>query len=375
MRTKTSILVSLLVLVVLFVGVYKKIDTDRAVRENVNIKMVKIGAALALTGDAAPWGEASKNAALLAEEYINANKITKHPVKVVFEDMKSSSKDSVSAVSKLLNIDSVDAVMITWLDSYLGSESVVPKNKILISQDAAIEAVNTPVNHENVFSLWYRTKAKADTVIGDMKKQGVKKVYMVMQEDSYYKKLEEYFTVEASKQGIEIMATENLLGTTDTKTTISKIISAKPDVVFFGSYNDQLSVNFFKNFSNLAASKVPLYGDEFVAQNIKNPSFKTVWFENVRFFLPTEPNADFAKRYTARFGNRPEFSAINTYDTVLLLAQVIDKGGDSVSALKTGTFDTLTFGKITFDNIGGVVSSNPAISMNVFKDGQIVPIK
>ena len=77
MKTKTSLLITLIVLVILFVGVYKNDDTDNIARENINTKTIKIGAALALTGDAAPWGEVSKNAAVLAEEYINTNKLTK----------------------------------------------------------------------------------------------------------------------------------------------------------------------------------------------------------------------------------------------------------------------------------------------------------
>ena len=69
---------------------------------------IQIGAALALTGDAATWGEAERNGINLALKEINANGgINGRNLELATEDTKSSSKDSVSAVQKLINFDNV----------------------------------------------------------------------------------------------------------------------------------------------------------------------------------------------------------------------------------------------------------------------------
>ncbi len=386
-KTKRNyILTGILILIWVFSFGYMTIKDRLASRTSENStatttvsdKTIKIGVALALSGDAAPWGEASRNAVeLAAADLSKSNILGGKKLQFFIEDTKSSSKDSVSAVSKLLNIDAADAIMVTWLDSYQGAESIVPPTKVLISEDAAIEAVNEPLNHTNVFSLWYRTKSKSETILGDMQKSGYKKVYIVTLNDSYYTKLQQFFGQEAASRNMKILGTESLLADADTKTVISKIIQAKPDAVFFGSYDDKLSVNFFKNFAELTKGKIPLYGDEFVDQDFKGTSFNKQWFENIRFFVPADPDANFAAEYRQKFGKEPEFSAVNTYDTFTLLAKTIaNSGTDDIAAiLKKGEFDTFTYGKIRFDDIGGVVSDNKAIVMKQIKNGQISVVK
>ncbi|HYC34412.1 MAG TPA: ABC transporter substrate-binding protein [Candidatus Paceibacterota bacterium] len=352
-----------------------KIADDKYSDDNIS-NPVKIGAALALTGDAAPWGEVSRNAIQLAVDEINgAGGINGATLEVRVEDIKSNSKDSVSAVSKLVNIDKVDSVMITWLDSFQGSEAVVPKDMLLISQDAAIESVNVPNNHDNVFSLWYRTEAKAKIIVDDMLKSGVKSVSFYLLNDSYYATLATFLKAEAEEKGIKVLSTEMLNPDTDTRTTVTKISSSKPDAVFFGSYDEKLSVDFLKRYHEIIAGKTPLYGDEFIEQNFRNKNFNVAWLEHVHFYVPADSDAEFIKKYEKKFGTPPVFSAQTTYDTVYVIAEYLKhKSQDLTEFMKSHTFDTLTYGPITFDEIGGVVSKNPAIMMKQIKDGKIVNI-
>lgn len=340
---------------------------------------IKIGVALALTGDASAWGEASRNAVNMAIEDINS--AGKNKFEAVFEDIKSSSKDSVSAVSKLVNVDKVQAVMITWLDSYQGSQSVVPKNIPLISQDAAIESVNVPENHENVFSLWYRTSDKARVTFEGLKKDNVKTLYVVLQNDSYYATLAEFFEREGKKTGVSIVSLEKLNPGDDPKTVISKIQKVSPDAVFFGSYDEKLSVDFIKKYFELMKSKEPsrktlLYADEFLEQNIEGGKINPLWVEDATYYVPSVPDPDFAKRYHDRFGLDPKFSAVQTYDTVMILAKYLGDKNAGLTVVspsdyfRNNTFKTLTYGDITFDEIGGVVASKSGIVLKKVKTAQ-----
>lgn len=373
----------MLVVVIFLVGIFLGLNNNlKAPTQDIDsVISYKIGAALALTGDAAAWGEASKNAILLAQEEINAKGgVNGKNLEIVVEDIKSSSKDSVSAVSKLINIDKVNAVMITWLDSYQGSESVVPKNIPLISQDAAIESVNLPKTNSNVFSMWYRTSAKAKVTVDEMLKSDVKTLYLVTQNDSYYATLAQFLTKESEDRGIKVVSAEAINPGSDVRTVISKVQASKPDAVFFGAYDEKLSVDFPKRWNELTKGGIALFADEFLEQSIQAKKVDEKWVEGAKYYVPSEPKADFVAKYKARFGVNPMFSAVNTYDTVYVLAKYLKDNPGTHTAEDLNTymlstkFDTLTYGPITFDSIGGVVSDKTAIVMKEVRDGVLLEI-
>ncbi len=368
MRKKILILVGILLAVSIF---WLKQEPEKT-----SSGVIKIGAALALSGDAAPWGEVSKKAAQLAIDRINElGGINGDKIELVIEDTKSSSKDSVSAVSKLVNVDKVQAVMITWLDSYPGAESAVPLTIPLFSPDAAVESVNVPVNHPNVFSLWYRTAAKARVTIGDMVQFGIKRLYVVTLNDAYYATLRQFLLAEAKKQGVVVVGDEALNTGDDTRTIVAKMKHEKPDAVFFGSYDDKLSIAFFKRYSELKGG-VPMWGDEFVEQDISNQNFNPIWLEGVRYYVPAESSPTFSKAYTDRFGEVPRFSAQTTYDTVNILAAYLKAKPKEVSEyMRSTVFDTATYGSVTFDAVGGIVAKSEAITMKKIVKGKPVSVR
>lgn len=294
---------------------------------------------------------------------------------LVVEDSKSSAKDSVTAVSKLVNSDNVQAVMITWLDSYQGAESVVPNDMLLISQDAAIESVNVPVNHSNVFSLWYRTKSKSEVILSEMARQNVKSIYILTQNDSYYATLRKFLIEEAREKGINVIAAEAVQLGDDVRSTITKIMSSKADAVFFGSYDEGLNIDFLKRYQELIGKKIPLYGDEFMEQNFHNKNVSPAWLEGVTFYVPAESNRTFEQKYMAQYGEKVALSAATTYDTVKIIAQYLkDNPSDVSKYMRSTTFNTMTYGDITFDAIGGVISNQKAISVKKVIGEKIVPL-
>lgn len=359
-------------IIILFMGTSAFASFGKTKKES-----IKIGAALAMTGDAAPWGETSLRAAQLAVDLLNAKGgIHGKKIELIVEDIRSSSKNSVTAVSKLFQIDKVDAVIITWLDSYQGSQNSVPKNKLLISQDAAIEAVNTPINHSNVFSLWYRTKSKSEATIDEMVRSGKKTLYLVTQKDSYYEKLVEFLKNEAEQKEIKIIGEDSLSPESDSRTVILKTIAAKPDVVFFGSYDNKISVGFLKSYHELG-NKIPLQSDEFIEQDFKSKTYNKEWLEGISYYVPSASDSSFRNEYVKRYKEEPEYSAQTTYDTINVIAKYLEekpKNKDSDNYMRNTTFPTLTYGPITFDDIGGIVTKNRAISMKKIIGGEIISL-
>ncbi len=334
----------------------------------------KIGAALALTGDAAPWGAESLRSAQLAIDEINhKGGINGDKIELVVEDMKSSTQGGVVVVTKLVNVDGVQAVMITWLDSYAGAESPAPDDLLVISQDAAIESVNTPTNHQNVYSLWYRTSDKARVTLDDMSNSNVKDLFVILQRDSYYSKLLEFLEQEALKQGIKIIGKEMLDPSDDARTTVAKISERKPDAVFFGSYDEALSLNFFKRYYESTQTKARLYGDEFIEQNIGSSNFSPSWLEGISYYVPATIDPIFVDKFKKQFDREPKFSAGTTYDTIYVIAKYLsDHPGNIPSYMKSTKFQTVTYGEIGFDEIGGVIADKPAITMKKILNGKMV---
>ena len=179
MNKKTLWILIGLIVIVLVVWLYKA--KNPAVTSN---STIKIGAALALTGDASTWGEAEMNGINLAVNQINAaGGVNGKKIEIVTEDSKSTSKDSISAVQKLTSFDGLKYIIgPTWLDSYPGAQGVVKgKDILLISPSASITAVQQGGVTPNVFSVWYRVDALTDGLAKTMKDKGETKVALVFQ--------------------------------------------------------------------------------------------------------------------------------------------------------------------------------------------------
>lgn len=335
---------------------------------------IKIGGAFALSGDSSvtAWGEASRNSTLMAIDDINAKGgIGGRKVELVIEDMRSTSRGSVSAVSKLINIDKVAAIVgPSWFDVYQGAEGIANgKNIVMITPDGGIEALNGTAEgktvHKNVFSTWYRTDVKAKMVAKYMVDNGVKRLAGLYANDSYYLDFSARIEKYAKEYGIEIVATEKINeGATDIRTLALKIKDSKPDAVFFGFYDEKNILGFLRVHKDTFPS-VPLYGDEIVHDHYLKPEYKDL-YEGTVYFHATIPQSDFVLKYKARFGIDPVFGAGTAYDATMIISKMLEEKGINTATnqpnydayLRSTTFDTVSYGSMTFDEIGGVKTEN-----------------
>ncbi len=381
MKTNIKHIAGLALIIALCIAIYMNFS-DKAVNTD-KTTVIKIGGAFALSGDSSvtSWGEASKNAALIAIDEINAKGgIDGHLVELVIEDMQSTSRGSVSAVLKLINIDHVSAIVgPSWLDVYQGAESLVRDNNIiLMTPDGGIEAINGgDTIHKNVFSTWYRTDVKAKMIVKYMSEHGVKRLGGLYANDSYYADFSSRIESYAKEYGIEIVATEKVSeGATDIRTAALKIKDAKPDAIFFGFYEEKNILNFLKIHKN-TFPEIALYGDEFAHDHYAKPEYKDL-YEGTIYFHATAPESDFVAKYKARYGTDPVFGAGTAYDATMIIAKMLEeKGVDSGeynSYLRTTVFDTVSYGKMTFDEIGGVKTENNQFDLWQVQDNKIIKV-
>jgi branched-chain amino acid transport system substrate-binding protein len=145
---------------------------------NQEVKKVKIGAIIPLTGRAAYWGEVNNEGIKLAVEKIK-EKYGEDSVEVIIEDSQSDSNVAVNAANKLINFDKVDFIY-TELSGPSGAVSPIAKaaDKLFIFDafsPAALEtnpqAIKTFMDHE-VICRQYASSAKAKgfdklAIVGD----------------------------------------------------------------------------------------------------------------------------------------------------------------------------------------------------------------
>lgn len=344
-----------------------------------NNEPIKIGAALALTGDAASWGEMSlKGAAMAVEELNKKGGIHGQSIELVVEDTKSTSQGTLSSVQKLVSMDKVSAIVgPSWLDIYQGSQSIIAgKNIAMITPDAGVEAFNTPKMSENVFSIWYRSQPKAALLMKFLHDKGVKRLVLIHQNDGYYNDLATRFEKEATVYGISIVRHESINGgETDFKTLLTKIKQDDADMVFFALYDQKAMDAFFKNRNQLGL-QIPLVTDEFGQDYLENPDYSAL-VNDMYFFSATRQDDAFEKKFKEQYnGTIPKFGASHGYDSVMVLAEALEKQPDDiVGYIKNTEFKTITFGDMKFDDINGVATENETYVMKQIQNNQAVILK
>lgn len=339
----------------------------------VSSETIKIGAVLGLTGDAAEWGEQALNGAKLAVAEINEKGgVEGKKLELVVEDSKSTSKDTLSAVSKLQNINGVRAFLVTWLDVFQGAESALKEDAYIISPDAGIEAINGETVKSRVYSTWYRTELKSDLAVKHMAENGVKTLYLLAENDSYYTGALNFMKVAATKYGIEIVGSDQPTSADSLKSIMVKVKDRSPDAVFFAFYDEAKNYEFLSKRKSFLGDSVKVYGDEFTRQNYQSETYPKGSFEGIYFYAPQNPDKAFFDSYKATYGKDPVFGASTAYDAVYMIAEVSKKSPENIDAfMRSTTFDTASYGKATFDAIGGVQSKENYFEIKQIVEGQV----
>lgn len=103
-------------------------------KEASSSETIKIGFIGPLSGEAAAYGEPSRNGALLAVDQINAKGgINGQPVELIIEDGKCNGKDALNAAQKLINVDKVKFIIGGACSSEnMGFNSLAEETKVLV---------------------------------------------------------------------------------------------------------------------------------------------------------------------------------------------------------------------------------------------------
>lgn len=317
---------------------------------------IKVGGLFGLTDFSSSWGEIERNAVILAIDEINeSGGIDGKKLELFVEDTFSDNAKSVSATLKLTDINKVDVIVgPTWAATFKGTlPSAEDKDVIMITPSDSITAMKRDKNYRNVFSLWFDAKEETHAIAEHFNDMGYKDITFLIVKDPFFIDIAERVMEHGEKYGMTYSMVQHDYGETDFRTRLSKIKESDPDVVFYGVTEESEQVNVLKQ-KQAIYPEGKFFTTESVAEFV--PKYPEL-LEGVSFIRPVPAGGEFAESYRERFNQDPIFSASNAYDAMMVLAQTMDAVGTDAEKMEAymyqNTFDTVTFGPMRFDDLGG----------------------
>jgi len=326
---------------------------------------VKIGFINTITGAEAPIGENLTNGVTLAVEDLKKKGID---VDLVKEDDTGKPEKSLSAFEKLATRDNVAGVVGPYTSACANAvASRADQYKVPQLVPAAAKEEITQKGYKYVFRLNAPADVYSsvimDAILAIDKPKTIAYVYANTDFGiSTVKTAKEY----AHKIGLKEVADEKYLkGAPDFRSTLSKIKSLNPDLVFMVSYEVD-AITLMRQSREIGLTPKAFLGagagfttDQFLKQkDVSNLVFSsTQWTEDVNW-----PGAkDFYKRYKAKFGKEPTYHAACAYEAMMIMAETAAKnGGDrdkTRAALKSGSWNGI-MGHVKFVDYGKFTNQN-----------------
>lgn len=318
MKKTINIVLALAVFLFAFNGCAKK-------EENV----IKIGAILPLTGDAAQWGIPPQRGAQLAVEQINARGgVRGRKIALYIEDSQCEPKEGVSAFNKLLTNKDLKIVLGAVCSSVtLAVAPIAEKSKVLLISPASTNPKITQAG-DFIFRVIpsdeLRGKIFAGYLYNDLEIKSVTLLYINNEGGVGNRNA---FKARFSELGGKVLIDESYeQGATDMRTQLAKIKNSDVEAVVIVSYpNDTVLI--MKQSKELGLSK-PLY---FQTEAVEDPHVLREAgnaAEGVVYILPAPAKGkmtdEFIKLYEEKYGIKPELFAAEAYDIINLIADAIN---------------------------------------------------
>ena len=339
--------------------------------------VIKVGAALPLTGDLAPQGKDQRDGYEIWVKTVNdlggiEIEGKKYKVELVVEDYASDTNTAVKLAEKLITQDKVNFLLGPY-----GSASIMAVAPIA-EKYRVIHMAPTGAS-EKIYSQGYKytfgTLSSSEAAFARPWVEGVlakdptvKKIAILARNDLYPLDVAETVKRIAEEKGLEVVYFGSYpIATKDLSAPLSEVKRSNPDVFFFSGYaNDaMLAIRqskqiglYVKAFGATAGLTTPdfLEGMKEAANNITS----------VETWTPTIPDtyrddqfgtaADYAKKYQEMFGYVPPYTAASSTVSGYVLQKAIERA-QSLDPTKVreeiAKFDENTFyGHVKFNENG-----------------------
>lgn len=296
-------------------------------KEEPQPKEIKIGATLPLSGDAAVWGNNTKEGIELAVGEVNGSGgVLGKKIVIIYEDTQALPEKGVSAYRKLTQADKVPAIIDDSVSSVtLAMAPLAQKDNVVVLATGAT-APKISEAGKYIFRIWnsdaYEGEVAAKYAFETL---NLKKVAILFINNDYGKGLEEVFKTEFSELGGDVVASESFeQNSSDMRGQITKIKAVAPDGLYIVGYPKETPIA-LRQAKELGL-KAALIGT--VAMNDpKLIETAGTSADGLIFPYPEDPTGlqveRFKTAYKNKYGKDPGITADVGYDAVKMLAEAI----------------------------------------------------
>lgn len=345
---------------------------------------VKVGLAIARTGDYAPAAQGQLNAFQMWADQVNAAggldvAGTRRPVKlVVYDDQSDFGKDA-AIYEKLITSDKVDLLLSPWgTQAHFAIVGVLERYGFPMVGSSAASLQIRAIKAKNI---WFPTSAIPDqmalALVKLMQEQKVKTVAVSAIQLPFPQEIRTQLMKALASSGIKVVVDRQYSpGTQDMTATLASIKSAAPDAVISLSYPSDSTL--YLRTAREQGLKVPF---QFVLVGPTAAFFQKQFgksLDGVVTIGQWSPHQTrwtrampFFDAYRKRFGETPDYLDVAlAWMSTEILQQAVAKAGlahDKLrEAIATTTFDTID-GPVKFDGVQNV--STPTMFLQ-FQSGE-----
>jgi urea transport system substrate-binding protein len=295
---------------------------------------IKVGILHSLSGTMAISEKSVRDAELLAiEEINNAGGVLKKRIEPVIEDGASDWPTFAEKAKKLIQSDHVATVFGCWTSA--SRKAVLP---VFESLKALLWY---PVQYEGLEAspyIFYTGAAPNQQIVPAVEyllKEGRQRMFLLGSDYVFPRTANEIIKLQLAAQGGTLAGEEYTpLGHTDYSTVVTKILAAKPDVVF-NTLNGDSNVAFFKQLKDAGNTPDKI---QTLSVSVAEEEVRGIGAANMAGHLAswnyyqttnTPENKKFVEAYKARFGaNRVTDDPIEAaYIGVYLWSKAVEKAG------------------------------------------------
>jgi branched-chain amino acid transport system substrate-binding protein len=335
----------------------------------------KVGFVNHLTGDAAAYGQSMKKGTELALDVINgAGGVGGTKVEVIFEDDRLNAADAQTAFLKLVQSDKVPAIMGSSSSSI--TLSICPKaqeNKIV-----QISSVSTAPSLKDCGKYFFSAMA-SDTAQGPewvkvAEALGAKEAAVMYINNDYGIGVKDTFVQAFEAAGGKVLIAQPFeLGGKDFRTEVLKVKATNPKVTFIVDHVAEGSI-VIKQAKELGMDTQWVTDVSMVAKEVTDLAGAAAeGAMGLRAGSTQTPEYKaFHDAFVKKFNEEPTIWSDFAYDTMMLVAKAIEKGGYTSDGIQKALFDVAATyvgpsGAKKFDQYG---ISQGAYEWMQVKDGQ-----
>ena len=329
--------------------------------------VIKLGSILSLTGGVATYGKEIKDGLELAVQNINEQGgIKGKKIEVIYEDDQSTPKGSVNAIQKLISVNKVKVIIGAISSSNtLAIAPIAEQSKVVLFSPASSSPKITHAG-DYVFRNYPSDLLEGKEVANFALSKKMRTSCIFTINNDYGNGLNQVFIEHYEAKGGKVLLNEKYNeGQLDFRNSLSKIKGIRPDCVFIVGYGKELGA-IVKQAKEIGINSQFLSTVNFLDQQtlkIGGTAVNGVIFSSIAFDDKSEDPVikDFISNFQKMFNRKPNVWSAHAYDALMIIANVINKGGLPSDQIKKGIYETQLYhgvsGVTSFDKFGDVIKT------------------